>query len=307
MIKKVFYAICNDNLHTRRQIAQNLSVSAVTVGKAIDMLVGAGVVSASGKTSDGAGRRSDFLDISSESKILLIALDAHGFYHSLSDMGGVIDICRLPYVESLDYTDNISMLIAHLKKKLKYQPIRTIVTIPGDFWDGRITNTYVSDYSGARIDEIFASNGLAVDGYMSFSDAIRASGKLAAGDIFINVGNNVWGDIGRGKIELWDSVAIDSKGELTIRDALRSGCSGERRLEYVCRFIEIAEAFSSPDKILFSTDILNEEIKERLARRIEKLVPADADELILEGALKIAVEKILEEIKTKNEKALALC
>ena len=307
MIKKVFHAICNDNLHTRRLIAENLSVSTVTVGKAVDSLIDANIISASGKTSEGAGRRSDFLDIVSDNKILLISLDAHGFCYSLSDMGGGIDICRLSYVESLDYVDNISILITHLKKRVGCKPLKTIVALPGDLQDGRMINTYISDYSGARIDETFESNGIVVDQYLSFSDAIRASGRISDGDVFISIGNNVWGDIGRGRIECWDSVSIDAKGELTIRDAIRS-CGGEERLfEYVCRFVKLTDSFFSPTRISLSTDRMGEAVKERLGSSIEKLMLVNADELIFEGAYKIAVEKILEEIKLKNEKALALC
>ena len=52
---------------------------------------------------------------------------------------------------------------------------------------------------------------------------------------------------------------------------------------------------------------MGEAVKERFGSSIEKLMLVNADELIFEGAYKIAVEKILEEIKLKSEKALALC
>ena len=63
VLKQVYYAICKDSLHTRKEIAEYIGVSTVTVGKAVDTLTQNGFITSRGKLSGELGRKSEFLDI----------------------------------------------------------------------------------------------------------------------------------------------------------------------------------------------------------------------------------------------------
>ena len=78
----MFYSICYDDLHTRKEISKKLGISTVSVGKAVDILILRGLISAQGKVSGLVGRKSEYLDISEKSRVLLIDLTEDDFSFS---------------------------------------------------------------------------------------------------------------------------------------------------------------------------------------------------------------------------------
>lgn len=296
-VEKVFYAIAKDNLHTRREISEKLGFSFVTASKSVDILISAGLITSIGKSDSYAGRRSDFLDVSPSTKVLLINLCETNLSYSYSSLCNADEYVRsLLYIDSLDFADNLLMLINDIKKHIMGTPMKIAIAVPGEMDNGRIYNTYVNDYSGFNIAEMLSNNSLPADIIVSASEAVESSCLFAENDVFISVSKSTWGTFGRKKIEHWGNLKIDNHNLLTFDEALRCSDDENKIVNYSLRLINILENVLSPERILFSCDRLsNLKISEMIACS-PKLKHVDSNTIIFDGLMKLAVTEIFKGI-----------
>ena len=300
-VSRVFYAVAKDNLHTRKEIATALGVSLVTVGKAVELLTAAGVLSSSEKCESDIGRRGDFIEVSTTAKVLLIDLVERDLAYSLAPLGEAsVNTRYIPYVDSLDFADNLLLLVNDIKKHLDVAPRKILVALPGEVSDGRIKNALICDYSGFDVAELLAKRGFCPDMLISCTNAIEASEEFCTGDAFVSISDRIWGTFGRGKVENWSSVTVDNRGELTYAEALRCSLDDEKTTDYSLRFLRAIDGVLSPDRILLSCNRLSDSAFALLKRNMPKLVSVSADEMIFDGLMELAMAEILKEISNKR-------
>lgn len=300
-VSRVFYSVAKDNLHTRKEIAETLGVSIVTVGKAVELLITYGILSAREKCESDIGRRSDFLEVSTDTKVLLLDLCERNLSYSLSPLGEASsNIITIPYVDSLDFADNLILLINDVKKHLDVVPAKIIVAVPGEVDGGRVKNALIEDYSFFDVADTLSKRGLCPDMIISCANAIETSNEFRHGDAFVSVSNCVWGSFGRGKIENWGNVTVDNRGELMYAEALRCSLDEDKTVDYSLRFLRALDGVLSPGRILLSCDRLSDSEFALLKRNIPKLVLVSANEMIFDGLMELAIAEILKEISNKR-------
>ena len=296
-VERVFYAIAKDNLHTRREIADALGLSFVTVTKTVYTLISAGLISQIGKNESDVGRKSDFLDVSPSASVLLINLCGENlsyFYSYLCDSSS--GIVSLPYLDSLDFADNLLILINHIKKHVSATPLSVAVAVPGEIVGGRISNAYITDYPGFDIISMFNGKGITIDIMMSAANAVEASCLYGVDDAFISVSKATWGTFGRGRIERWGNITVDSRNLLSFDKAICSSSNENIIADYSLRLINTIDHVISPERILFSCDRISDERIDIMRTTSAKLVKVDTNEMILDGLMELAVKDILKKI-----------
>lgn len=294
VLRKVYYAISKDNLHSRREIAESLGISVVTVGKAIESLTAKGIIKNCGKISGGLGRKSDFIEISNENKVLLINLFENRFSYSLSPMSSDhIDIISFPYVDSLDFTDNLLMFSSFLRDRLPCDLLKTIISIPGEYENGRITNTVLGDYSGADLRDIFG-NFISDDTiFISSASAIKRSISFGDDDVYVSLEATPWGTFGKNNLQNFSNIPVESKFNLTISEAMKTSFVDNKNiLRYVLHFLRVLDGVLSPDRILFAS-YFDEELIDEINIQIPKLISVKSDDLIYDGLMEIAIDRII--------------
>ena len=300
-VKRVFYAIAEDNLHIRREIAESLSLSVVSVGKAIKALISAGVLESCEKNPSDSGRRSEIVEISRSTRALLIDLTQKDFSYSLSPLSEPSAYAhRLTCVDSLDFESNLALLINDTKKRIDTDPMKIAVALPGDVDGGKITNSYAEDYSGFDVIKALTNKGLSPDIFVSGAVAVESSKDLGKGDIFVSANGEIWGTFGKHKVEHLGRVPVDNGGMLTYSDALRCSLSDNSVLKYSKRFLRTLNGVLSPNKILFSRESLSKEAKSELQAEIPNAVCVSAHETVLDGLMELARDQILKEISRKH-------
>lgn len=300
-VKRVFYAIAEDNLHTRREIAESLSLSVVSVGKAIKALISAGVLESCEKNHSESGRRSEIVEISRIARVLLIDLTQIDLAYSLSPLTEPFaHLRKLTYVDSLDFEGNLSLLISDARRHIANKPMKIAVALPGDVDGGRIANSYATDYSGFDVMDALSDSGLFPDIFVSGAAAVEGARDFAEGDVFISAGSTVWGAFGRDKVEHLGGVPVDNSGMLTYSDALRCSYADESVLKYSKRFLRAINGIISPIRILFSCELLSKEAKSELQSEIPNAVCVSAHETVLDGLMELVRDQILEEIARKQ-------
>ena len=299
-IKRVLYAITKENLHTRRQIADHLSLSVVSVGKAISALNSKGIVESYEKCASDAGRRSDVIEISRNANLLLIDLTGNDFSYSLSTISEpTANVQKLAHVDSLDFEGNLSLLVSSIKKNITASPIKVAVALPGDVESGMLVRSYSADYSGFDIAEYLGKHGLCPDVFASGAVAAEYYDQFDEGDAFISADNNVWGTFGRHKVEQLGNVPV-SNGDLTYKDALSCSSDDESIIKYSKRFLGSINGVLSPKRILFSCARLSKEAKSILESEIKNLHCVSTPEIVFGGLMELCVDKILAEISSKS-------
>lgn len=300
-VSRVFHSVAKDNLHTRKEIAEKLRVSLVTVGKAVELLIASGILAAREKCESDIGRRSDFIEVSTGTKVLLLDLCERNLSYSISPLvEASSNVITVPYVDSLDFADNLILLINDVKKRLDVMPARIVVAVPGEVDGGRIKNALIEDYSFFDVADTLSKRGLCPDMIISCANAIEASNEFLSGDAFVSVSNCVWGSFGRGKIENWGNVTVDNRGELTYAEALRCSLDEDKTVDYYLRFLRALDGVLSPDRILLSCDRLSDSAFVLLKRNIPKLVLVSANEMIFDGLMELTIAEILKEISNKR-------
>ena len=300
MLKKVLSEIINKNIHTRKELSASLGVSVVTVGKAVDTLISNGILHTFGKTSIDIGRKSDFIDVSEDHRILLINLCEENFSYSFSGFSHEqIDPISIPYTPSLDFADNILLLISRIKSKIKKYPYFIAIAVPGIFQNEKISDTLATDYSGDNIFELFSANGLKPDIIVSDAQTIESADFFETGDLFVYAGNNVWGTFGRGKIEKWGSVLVGGPSGLTYENALKCSLNEDRLIYYSLRFLTVLDSVISPNRILLYSNIFTQDAIRTIVSNFPSVVHITSNSPILEGLLSISTNIILKEISKK--------
>ena len=300
-LSNVFFAVANKNLHTRKDIALHLGVSVVTVGKAVEVLTKSGLLCMIGKGSGDIGRKSDFIDVSQSKKALLVNLCGKNLSYSFSPMSDdFIDIHTIPYSHSLDFADNVSLLISAIKRRLDIAPCKILIAVPGDPDNGKISNSYLKDYSGINIKELFENQGLDPDVMISGAVAVESCDDFGENDVFVSVSDNIWGTFGRGRTEKWSNVPVDNRLNLTYADSLQCSLEEERIAMYSLRFLSALENILTPDRILFSCDRLTDDTINDIKSKISKLECVSGGTLIFNGLMKLASMEILKEISNKR-------
>lgn len=300
-VKRVFYAVAKDNLHTRNEIADALSISVVSVCKALSPLVSSGVLSADAKNPSASGRRSDFIDINHDMKVLLINLCHKNFSYSLSPLcEPSLSERILPCVDSLDFEGNLSLLIADMHKRISSRPYKVAVALPGVVSNGRIESSFMSDYSGFDVAGMLADNGFSPDVFVSGAEAVECSDEFCGGDAFISADDTVWGTFGRKKVEMLSEVPVDASGRLTYAEALRCSQTTEGMIKYSVRFLRAVNGVLSPKRILFSCDFLSAKAKSELEAQLPYVKYTPSSEIVLDGLMELVRDNILKEIQNKR-------
>lgn len=299
-IKRVLYAITKENLHTRREIADHLSISFVSVCKAINALTKAGIIDSYEKSVSDAGRRSGIVEVSRTANILLIDLTGNDFSYSLSAISEpTANIQKLARIDSLDFEGNLSLLISNIKRKLTTSPIKIAVALPGDVEDGKLINSYVTDYSCFDVAEYFGEYGLCPDVFVSGAIAAERFDGFNDGDVFISADGDIWGTYGRHKTEHIGCVPV-SNGGLTYKDALNCSSADESIVKYSKRFLSSVKGVLSPERIFFSCARISNDGKMEIEADIDGIACVSAAEIILGGLMELCVDKILAEISNKR-------
>ena len=292
ILKQVYYAICKDSLHTRKEIAEYIGVSTVTVGKAVDTLTQNGFITSRGKLSGELGRKSEFLDIS-DNNVLLIDLTSDDFSYSISPMSrDSIDPLRVEYIGSLDFTDNLSLLLSHIRSSVADIPKLIFVAVPGINLNGSLVETHVSDYSTASLADVFEKHSIIPTEIVSCSNAVSL--YCGNNDLFVYVGNYVWGSIARNYLKNISDIPIGGSDALTYADALKCADGPKKMTEYTLRFLKTLDAVLSPDTIMLYTGRFSSDDKATLCSALPKLKCSDDVSPVFYGLMELCINTALD-------------
>ena len=300
VLKKVYYAISNNSLHTRKEIAEDIGVSMVTVGKAVEALTKSGFITSRGKLSGELGRKSDFLDIS-DNNVLLINLTSDDFSYSLSPMShDNIDPVQVGYISSLDFIDNVSLLLSHICSFVRNLPDLIFVAVPGTYLDGRLVDTHVSDYSTAPITDIFKKHSIIPTEIVSCSDAVSPYCKNDT--LFVYAGDYVWGSFNQRYLKNISNIPIGGNMELTYAELLKCADEPSKKTEHTLRFLKTLDAVLSPKTILLHAEKLSIDDKAKLCSALPKLKCSDDISPVFYGLMELCINTALENKKYFHEK-----
>ncbi len=279
MIEKTLDLILEGS-KTKREIADRLGVSAMSAGKAVKLLADNDIIISDSKYGD-VGRKSELWEISEARQILLIDLTADDLTYSLSPMSSDrIEVMKLEYNSSLDFTDNISLLLTHALKHSK--PALTIVAVD---------DSYRSDNAGEDLENVFSRHGLSDVIFVELQKAV----KLSENDVFIYIGKRIFGTFGRGRTEELSGVPV---GGITYGESIRCALCGEKLTEYTVRFFEVINAVLNPRRILFTSELLPRSVKDAVSSRFDNVFTLD-ESPVFDGLMAKAVEETLKNILMK--------
>ena len=143
---------------------------------------------------------------------------------------------------------------------------------------------------------MFNGKGITVDIMMSAANAVEASCLYCNNDAFLSVSKATWGTFGRGRIERWGNITVDSRNLLSFDEAIRSSSNENIIADYSLRLINTIDRVISPARIIFSCDRISDERMDLMRTTSPKLVQVDANEIILDGLMELAAEDILKKI-----------
>ncbi len=295
ILKRVYYSICDESLHTRKEIAEHIDVSTVTVGKAVATLTKNGFIISNGKLSGELGRKSEFLDIFASNNVLLIDLTSDDFSYSLSPMSrDSIDPVQLEYVSSLDFADNLSLLLSHIRSSVKEIPRSVFVAVPGTYLDGRLAKTHISDYSTVSLTDIFTKYSIIPTEIISCYDITsRHCDSVSQDTVFVYVGNQVWGSFKGKYLKSISNVPVGGSLPLTYADALKCANSSAKITKYTLRFLDTLDAVLSPDTILLHSERFSREELSALSSRMTKLKLSDSISPVFYGLMDLCIDRAL--------------
>ena len=180
---------------------------------------------------------------------------------------------QVEYIGSLDFTDNLSLLLSHIRSSVADIPKLIFAAVPGIYLNGYLADTYVSDYSTASLTDVFKKHSIIPTGMVSSSDAVSL--YCGSDTLFVYVGNYVWGSFDRRLLKNISNVPIGRNMTLTYADVLRCADRPKKMTEYTLRFLQTLDAVLSPDTIMLHTGRLSNDDKATLCSALPKLKCSD--------------------------------
>ena len=304
--KQVFYSICYNDLHTRKEIAEKLGVSNVSVGKAVDTLISRDLISAQGKISGLVGRKSEFLDVSDKNSVLLIDLTEDDFSFSFSTLSiDSIAPIKLEYVSSMDFEGNLSLLLSNARSRIPTEPCCVFVAVPGIPIDGKLIDTHVKDYPMSSIIDAVSKHFNAQTHIVSGAVAVDSHyGEYQSDTLFVHIGRYVWGGFNGRYPKDISKIKVGGAIPLTYSDALMCTAEASKMADYTTRFIDNLDAVLSPNTIFISSDRFSSEELSIICSRNLKLHIAPSPSPVFCGLMRLCTDTIFEKnILNKTQKS----
>ena len=299
-LRAVFDAITLDNLTTRREIADKVGLSVVSVSKAVSELIDAGLIISDGCVSTG-GRRSGSLSPAYLAKYLIVDLCSKPFSYtfaylgeSISAKGTATSVRYLPYLRDLDFAENVSLLVNKIAPQCGAVTYAA-VALPEP-------SEYPEDFLGDDIISIFTRRGIAVKTAVSKTDAVVASPSVLSSPsplLYVSISDRVSAIyVGRSVIVLnWDSVNIDG---LKFSDILKCAQSPEGLAAKTEKLLRSASEILGAKTVLLDTYELPAETVDILLGRMDNVEDVTFASPVHEGLSRLLAEKLISEIPSAH-------
>lgn len=304
-LKAVFDVVVKHGSVSRREIAELLGISHVSVCEAVEVLVKNDFLKVGRDKYRRKGRPTAEISVNKSLHILLIDASGKDIYYSIPSLG---DASASPEIIShlydLDAESNLVAAICEIKQALirkNIKPFYTFLAVPGEIseGDGKIVKSYCRELEGISIARLMSDRGLAPDLALSASAAADQFCRDITSEnfIYISVDNGVWGSVSSemGRFFVWNGVKVSTDHVLPYSEILKCGCDGERYRVYTERLIGTLRTAFNTDKVFLSARGLPGNAREMLGED-PGTANVTAEEPILTGMLKIAEKKIFEKI-----------
>lgn len=309
-LRSVFRAVAQDGIASRGEIAKALGLSNVSVSKSVRELTEAGLLSSSGSVSTG-GRRSEFLCPAYDRKYLAINLCEKPFSYTVAYLGeqltsrGFLPSVRyLPYLDDLDFGENVIMLARKISSELSDAPTAAAIALPGKFdsKSGSFSGSEFSDYLGDDITAIFGRFGINADLTAGRSAALLASHELRTAEkpcIYLSVSHRVYGIFCGDFIAErdWSNVRVDG---LTVSEMLKCATEGDAFVHRMTKFISFCSDVFGAKSVLLDTNLISEDTAYELCDRVDNLHDVTDTVPILGGLLSLLADREIKKLPSSH-------
>lgn len=295
----VFDAITIDNLTTKREIAEMLGLSVVSVSKSVNELIQAGLIVSDGNIATG-GRRSSSLSPAYFTKYPIVDLSTKPFSYTFAYLGETIakrgtsaSVEFVPYIRDLDFTENVSMLVNKLSSQCGAVTAAIALPSPSEFPE---------DHLGDDILSMFTRRGFIPAVTVSRASAVAASPsvlKAPSPAIYVSIDKNVSGMyFGDSVLSFnWNSVTVDG---MPFSEILKCAQDAQSLADKTEKLLRSASEYFGAKAILLDTYDLPAETVDILLDSMDILEDVTFSSPVHEGLCRLLTEKLITEIPSAH-------
>ena len=283
-LKRAFDAVWEHGYLTRKNLAKLINSSEVSSGRAVDILVNAGLLSLS--KGNAAGRVSDIISISKDRLCLLINLCGTNVRFSVIPLSGPIDIHSSPLLSLRDESSNLSIALSNIARYISVNCISLdsiAVAIP--------------NISGSPEPEFFiqalSDCGLCPDVIVSGADA--ASKSLNSRFAFMSVGQVIWGCSWAEPSRMldWGKIKVGAHHGESLASVLSYDTDAEHLKVYLKRALSSISTILSPDRLYITSSFLPEAVID-ITNEMKLVENVSNRDPIMYGLLRFAGESLFQ-------------